>query len=152
MKYSNIELHKKIILEFLHYLNKETNRFILKGGTALYLCYGLDRFSEDIDLDSEKGNISNLVKNFCKFKRFSQPNEKKNTTHGQRFMIDYGVEDQLLKIETSHRDKIDKKAITKINNILVFKLDELIIKKCNAFFERDKIRDLYDVCYVVNKY
>ena len=26
----------------------------LKGGTALLLCYGLDRFSEDIDLDGRK--------------------------------------------------------------------------------------------------
>jgi predicted nucleotidyltransferase component of viral defense system len=26
----------------------------LKGGTALRLCYGLDRFSEDIDLDGAK--------------------------------------------------------------------------------------------------
>jgi predicted nucleotidyltransferase component of viral defense system len=27
---------------------------VLKGGTALLLCYGLDRFSEDLDFDAPK--------------------------------------------------------------------------------------------------
>ena len=26
---------------------------VLKGGTAMLLCYGLDRFSKDLDFDSE---------------------------------------------------------------------------------------------------
>ena len=40
-------------------------RFILKGGTALILYYGIDRFSEDIDLDIISGslNIAKLLKN-----------------------------------------------------------------------------------------
>lgn len=32
--------------------SSQGNPFVLKGGTALMECYGLDRFSEDIDLDS----------------------------------------------------------------------------------------------------
>ena len=47
-------LHKKVIIDFLNYLNSQTDQFILKGGTALMLCYGLNRFSEDIDLDGFK--------------------------------------------------------------------------------------------------
>jgi predicted nucleotidyltransferase component of viral defense system len=39
------------MVSYLLLLNKRTDQFILKGGTALARCYGLDRFSEDIDLD-----------------------------------------------------------------------------------------------------
>ena len=42
--------HIEIMRDFLTELNKETDAFILKGGTGLLLAYGLNRFSEDIDL------------------------------------------------------------------------------------------------------
>ena len=48
------ELHEKILISYLLLLNKQTDQFILKDGTALSRCYGLDRFSEDIDLDGHK--------------------------------------------------------------------------------------------------
>ena len=36
---------------------------VLKGGTALYLGYGLTRFSEDLDFDSSKRlNLLNKIK------------------------------------------------------------------------------------------
>lgn len=46
--------HGKTIYSFLEYLNKRSDNFILKGGTALLTCYELDRFSEDIDLDGKR--------------------------------------------------------------------------------------------------
>ena len=45
------EKHLHVIIAFLQALNVRTASYILKGGTALMLCYGLTRFSEDIDLD-----------------------------------------------------------------------------------------------------
>ena len=44
--------HIEIMRNFLTELNKETDTFILKGGTSLLLAYGLDRFSEDISKSS----------------------------------------------------------------------------------------------------
>ena len=44
----------KIIKEILPALG---DNFYLKGGTALLFYYGLDRFSEDIDLDSTSTNM-----------------------------------------------------------------------------------------------
>ena len=53
--------HGNFIEAFLLFLNKQTDQFVLKGGTALSLCYGLDRFSEDIDLDGRKQDIKEIV-------------------------------------------------------------------------------------------
>lgn len=58
-------LHEKVMVSYLLLLNKRTDQFILKGGTALARCYGLDRFSEDIDLDGTKQDIKEITKRFC---------------------------------------------------------------------------------------
>jgi len=57
--------HGQIIASFLNYLNTRSSRFILKGGTALHLCYKLDRFSEDIDLDGKEKGLPAFVNEFC---------------------------------------------------------------------------------------
>jgi predicted nucleotidyltransferase component of viral defense system len=153
MKYIDQKAHSEIIDKFLIHLNKQSNYFVLKGGTALCKFYGNSRFSEDIDLDSPKGNISNIVKSFCRTNGYKNPIEKKDTSNGQRFMIDYGVEGQKLKIETSHRFKtIDASKIRKINGILVYDIASLAISKLHAFMDRDKIRDLYDLTFIVNNH
>ncbi|MCL2086872.1 MAG: nucleotidyl transferase AbiEii/AbiGii toxin family protein [Oscillospiraceae bacterium] len=36
--------HNEIIKSLVSFFNKKSADFILKGGTALMLCYGLDRF------------------------------------------------------------------------------------------------------------
>ena len=59
------DTHGKVILDFLKCLNKETDQFTLKGGTALLTCYGLDRFSEGIDLDGRKRDIRETARRFC---------------------------------------------------------------------------------------
>lgn len=42
------------------------------------MCYNLDRFSEDIDLDSTNKNIKKYIDNFCKKNNF-QYNIAKDT-------------------------------------------------------------------------
>ena len=34
---------------------------VLKGETALLFCYGLDRFSEDLDFDAQNSNLNTLA-------------------------------------------------------------------------------------------
>jgi predicted nucleotidyltransferase component of viral defense system len=136
--------------EFLDYLYSQTDRFIFKGGSALYKFYGLDRFSEDLDFDSEKGNIANIVRNFCKHKGLDVPTERKDTHKGQKYFIYYGIKGQTLKIETSLRNKnIDKRFIKHVNKYRVYDINVLTIQKIDAYRNRDKIRDLYDICFIV---
>ena len=83
-----IEIMKKI-------LNEIDDTYILKGGTALFLYYGLDRFAEDIDLDSKTNNL-NVLRNLKKIVQEEnwKINIKKDTETTFRIMIDYNDENE----------------------------------------------------------
>lgn len=148
--------HGNFIHAFLLLLNKQTDQFVLKGGTALSLCYGLDRFSEDIDLDGRKQDIKEIVKRFSGNHGISY-RVAKDTPTVKRCIIDYGNNLHPLKIEVSYRNKnLDleeaSKDWTQINGIKVYGIDALARMKAMAYQGRDKIRDLYDLSFIVNNF
>lgn len=144
--------HGEVISSFLKYLNGITDNFILKGGAALMTCYGLDRFSEDIDLDGKDKSIGKIIDDFCEKEGFSY-RIAKDTDTVKRYMVHYGNIGKPLKIEISFRKKeIIKDEITKINGIAVYTIDSLCAMKANAYVGRDKIRDLYDLSFICNRY
>lgn len=145
--------HGETIRLFLQYLNQNSDNFILKGGTALLVCYKLDRFSEDIDLDGCRSkNIGDIVDGFCKKEGFSY-RIAKDTDTVKRYMINYGNEYRQLKIEISFRMReISDKVTTKINGIRVYDINRLGVMKANAYSACDKIRDLYDLAFICNNY
>ena len=146
--------HGEVITDFLNCLNgiNTLDHFILKGGTALMTCYGLDRFSEDIDLDGLNPDIEKIVNTFC-FEQGFTYRTAKDTNTVKRFMIDYGNAGKPLKVEVSYRRKsIDPSEITKINGITVYDIEPLCIMKANAYASRDRIRDLYDLTFICNNY
>ncbi|MDD7385247.1 MAG: nucleotidyl transferase AbiEii/AbiGii toxin family protein [Actinomycetaceae bacterium] len=141
--------HQEIEQDFLHYIGSDTP-LILKGGTALLFCYGLDRFSEDLDFDAEHQGYSSLktIHDFATSYGYTY-SEKKNTPTVQRATIDYGGY-KPLKIETSLRQRaVNPSRTTVINGIHVYTIEQLAIMKANAYLGRDKIRDLYDLSYIV---
>ena len=145
--------NRKVIHEFLVFMNKESKDYILKGGTSLMECYNMQRMSQDIDLDSiNKNQISKIVSDFCKKNNYSF-RIAKDTDTVKRFMINYGDNSHPLKIEISYRRKnIDKEDYQIINGINVYNIDVIATMKANAYSSRDKIRDLYDVVFICNNY
>ena len=145
--------HRVIIDNFLRFLNNKSDDFVLKGGTALLTCYNLDRFSEDIDLDGKNNrNITKIVDDFCNINGYSYTMPK-DTDTTKRFMINYNNDTKKLKVEVSYRrTNIKETEYTKINNILVYNINELCLMKAMAYSGRDKIRDLYDICFICNNY
>lgn len=144
--------HGETIFSFLKYLNEQSDKFVLKGGTALLACYGLDRFSEDIDLDGKDKNILAIVDSFCKISDFSY-RVAKDTDTVKRYMINYGNICKPLKIEASFRRKeIGQEDTTKIKDIYVYNIEALCVMKANAYTSRDKIRDLYDLSFICNTF
>lgn len=148
-----IELIKKLLLMF-------GDNYILKGGTALTLYYGCNRYSEDIDLDCRKENM-NFLKNITNpgYKIWNV-SVKKDTPTVFRTMIDYGAKNEYgnypLKIEVSSRNKnILMFGNLKINNfksVNVYDICTLKKQKIKAFQCRDKIRDYFDIGFLMRKY
>lgn len=146
------DLHGKVIKEFLSYINEQTESFILKGGTALAQCYNLNRFSEDIDLDSQKENIIHHIQAFCKLNHYDY-RIAKDTVTVKRAFINYGNTEKPLKVEVSYRNKqLPQEEIKKINGIMVYSINKLAQMKSNAYNARDKIRDLFDLAFIINNY
>lgn len=144
--------HLKVIADFLQYLNACTDQFVLKGGTALMMCYGLDRFSEDIDLNCKKQDIREIVRRFCDSHHFEYK-VAKDTATVKRCFIDYGNPNHKLKVEVSYRkNTLADQSVRKIKGIVVYDINQMAMLKCNAYLGRDRIRDLYDLCFIFKNY
>jgi hypothetical protein len=148
------EQHRAVIASCLKSFNSASSDFILKGGTALLACYGLDRFSENIDLDAQRGKTKffDNIQKFCEQNGYSFRNAK-DTDDVKRAMINYGNDGKPLKVEVSYRRRnIPSDEITTKNGICVYDIDTLASMKINAYNQRDKIRDLYDITFIYNNY
>ena len=144
------QAHKGLIERFLLYINAQDTQYVLKGGTALMECYGLDRFSEDIDLDGRGGSIKKYVDHFAKREGISYT-IKKDTDTVKRFMLHTG--EDTLKIEVSYRSRqIDPETVQTVNGIQVYVIDSLAMMKNNAYQKRYKIRDMYDLTFMLEHY
>ena len=144
--------HGEVIASFVKYLNEKSDNFILKGGTALYLCYQLDRFSIDVGLDGIARGLTALVEGFCRENNYSY-RVAKDTATVERCMVDYGDAGKPLKIEVSYRRReISPEETDTLNGIKVYSIDPLCGMKINAYSGRDRIRDLYDLTFIFNNY
>ncbi|MFZ3047974.1 MAG: nucleotidyl transferase AbiEii/AbiGii toxin family protein [Desulfatirhabdiaceae bacterium] len=129
---------------------------VLKGGTALLLCYGLNRFSEDLDFDSpRKFNIAGRIDRILSQKTSAHELKVvKDTETVQRIKSHYsGVTgDRLLKIETSFRTSPDESRVTVIDGIRTYTIEALIEQKTDALTHRTAARDLFDVAFLAKTY
>lgn len=148
-------------IEIIKQILPNLKNCVLKDGTSLLIYYGLDRYSEDIDLDSLSCN-PNILESLIPVISKNNWNYRvaKDTDTVFRIMIDYrGVSQKgnyPLKLEVSSgNNSLLKKGFLKYKNIdgvNVYSIDELVKMKCNTFSQRDKIRDLYDIGFLLKKY
>lgn len=127
---------------------------VLKGGTALLLAYGLDRFSEDLDFDSNKAIRldSKLREVASKHVTIKSIDRTKDTPTVLRYRLIYETVfgEARLKIETSFRTSPVSSQI--IDGMKVYDLPALITQKLMALQNRTKARDLYDVHFLAKNY
>jgi len=175
------EMGLMILKEYLQYKildwlfsSKWAQKLVFTGGTAIRIVYGGDRFSEDIDLDTnnlgldEFGEIVEMIKR--NFKREGIEVESKNVNKGvmwsylrfPKIMIENGLspnENEKLLIQLD-MDKIKEwgKTELKIINkfgvfeeVKIYNKETLIKLKVEALIgrKRPKGRDIYDIVYLV---
>ena len=125
---------------------------VLHGGTAIWRCYNGNRFSEDIDVylerDVEKINLffKNLEKTgfIIKKKKIGKnslfSNLEFNRTTVRFEALFKKVEGSLKEYETVEGNFITIYTLTS---------EEIINEKINAYLKRLKIRDLYDIFFLL---
>ncbi len=127
---------------------------VVHGGTALWRCYGSNRFSEDIDLylpiSARKESFRSLLdgllgKGFIieKFKKTESSIFSKYSYLG----VAVRLEAVFKKVKAPVLRKFE---MTDGTFILVntLKPEEMLEEKIRTYFERRKVRDLYDVFFL----
>jgi len=144
-----------------------STELVFKGETALSKCYGLDRFSEDLDFTASSLFDSNKLKE--KLNRFFQEydfQEKKVVGNNLKITIRFkgplytGQKNSTCKIvlDISYRENIlvtpeIRKIISEIEvpsfDVYVMAKEEILSEKIRAIMTRDKARDVYDLWYLL---
>ncbi len=141
---------------------------VFKGGTALSKCFGMDRFSEDLDFTTQ-GKAEAIKKTIEDgLKHFSVAYELSSTKGKDSWKYKILVQGPLynntrqsfssIGIDLSTREKIILEPIIvkyrplsnliPMSEIVVMDKKEIFAEKIRAIFSRDQARDLYDISYL----
>jgi len=140
-------------------LNKK-NDLLLKGGTALLFCYGLNRFSTDFDYDGmkQKIDLQKCIEDVFKNNNLNLTDLilKKDTDTVKRYMLHYKeAVDDPIKLEISFRN-IDyfknNNYAENINNLYTYPILILSRMKIDTFLTRTKARDVFDTAFLLQNY
>ncbi len=156
----NLKLKKKIQKEIARAQDvvvEELYNFfpkaVIHGGTAIWRCYNGNRFSEDVDvyIKKDEKRINDFFNSLEKrgFK-IAKKRLKENSLYSElifnripvRFEATFRIKKAILKkYETSESFFI---------NVYTLTAEDLIIEKITAYLKRQKIRDLYDIFFLLN--
>lgn len=150
-------------LEVLDNLNskKLLNSLVFGGGTMLRLCFGLNRFSVDLDFWIVKEIDNNILfkdlKNYLGIFYYLKDSANKYNT--LLYELKSKSYPRSLKIEIRKETKKIKTeqaiAYSKYSNKQVFlrvvSLGDMMEAKSNAFLERKEIRDIFDMEFLFKK-
>jgi predicted nucleotidyltransferase component of viral defense system len=135
-------------------LYKIFDKAILHGGTSIWRCYAGNRFSEDIDVyiprDEKRINIffDNLKKEgfVVHKKKVGKNSLYSNLEFNRTFVRFEALFKKSLPIGSlSEYEKIDGNLIT----VYTLLPEELIMEKVSAYLKRHKVRDIYDIFFLL---
>jgi len=149
------ERHKKIarlqdiIVETLY---RVFPRGVLHGGTAIWRCYSGNRFSEDVDAYIEK-NTEKIDSFFEEMRRAGFRVVKRRVTKNSLYSVLSfgGTEARFEALFRSFRGVVMEYETYEgiLFNVFTLTPEEMIIEKINAYLKRRKIRDLYDIFFML---
>jgi predicted nucleotidyltransferase component of viral defense system len=133
-------------------LYKFFSNAVLHGGTAIWRCYNGNRFSEDIDVYIEK-DIKKIDALFEALEKKGFSIQKKKIGEKSLFSV-LQFNRQIVRLEAIFKKAggfLAEYETVEGNFITVYALtpEELIKEKINAYLKRFKVRDLYDVFFLL---
>ena len=159
------EYFQNIVLFIIY--QKFGSEIVFKGGTALSKCYGLNRFSEDLDFTCKKELDSKSIEEGLRRFRLDFEIEEEKADKNKSFSIRIrgplynGNRYSMCKIvlDCSFREEVvDKPIIKNIGRFLeeipsfdvyVMSKEEIYSEKIRAIMTRNKARDVYDLYYLI---
>lgn len=125
---------------------------IIHGGTAIWRCYQGNRFSEDVDIyiNKDENKIESLFKSL-EGKGF---NILKKRVKESSLYSEFMFNNVKVRLEATFQNKKPylKKYETSESifiNVYTLSPEDLLIEKIQAYLKRRKIRDLYDVYFLI---
>lgn len=133
-------------------LLKVFDDFVLHGGTAIWRCYGGNRFSEDVDVYIPK-DLRRIElffellskESFVILKKKIGENSLYSDFEFNRVNVKFEALFRKLKGELKEYEMVDGELV----NIRTLSSEELIKEKVDAYLNRFKIRDLYDIFFLL---
>lgn len=147
--------HKKIA-EAQDILVKEIYKFfnnaVLHGGTSIWRCYNGNRFSEDVDFYLKR-DLSKIGQFFDSLEKKGFVVEKKKISENSIFST-LIFERTNVRFEAVFKDKIGILKEYELSdgnfiNIYTLSSEQLINEKVDAYLKRKKIRDVYDIFFLI---
>ncbi|MGB9728076.1 MAG: nucleotidyl transferase AbiEii/AbiGii toxin family protein [Nitrososphaeria archaeon] len=148
-----------------------SRELVFKGGTALALLYGLNRFSEDLDFTLDgtlelKRLVDEVKSDFeaLGIRAIFRIVEDKTTSFSFRIgaegpLFTKEIERCYIRVEVSRREKVIKNVVASEVRppypdilpfiVVVMDLEEILAEKVRAIVKRVKARDLYDLWFLI---
>ncbi len=138
-----------ILIENIYEILPET---VLHGGTAIWRCYSGNRFSEDIDVYIER-DVKKIEEFFKKLKELGFEIIKKRIKQNSLFsVLRFNTAEIRFEAVFKKVNSIIKEYETcdeSLVNIYTLLPEDLIKEKVSAYISRRKIRDLYDIFFLL---
>ena len=148
-RHRDIAKAQDLIVEEIY---KEFENTVLHGGTAIWRCYQGNRFSEDIDVFIPR-NIDKINSFFKNLEKKGFIIKKKKISNNSVFsVLDFNrTSARFESLFKSKKGFLKEYETADGNFITVHTLtpEELIIEKISAYLKRFKVRDLYDIFFLL---
>jgi len=124
--------------------------FVLHGGTAVWRIYGGKRFSFDIDIyyKNPKEILRHFTKNFTVVRKKLTPSNVLYLRLRDEEEIELEVSPMFKKVKSVENEFWLVEGGTLI--VKTLSPEDLVREKINAFINRKKSRDLYDIYYLID--
>ncbi|MBW2991526.1 nucleotidyl transferase AbiEii/AbiGii toxin family protein [Candidatus Woesearchaeota archaeon] len=148
-KHKEIAAAQDLVVEELYKLFEKA---VLHGGTAIWRCYQGNRFSEDIDVYIKR-DIKKIDALFTALEKKGFVIKKKKVSKNSLFS-QLQLNRVMVRFEALFKEKkgfLKEYENSDSNLITVYTLEpeELLKEKVSAYLNRFKIRDLYDVFFLL---
>jgi len=159
----DLKKHEAFEMEVLELLSKNglLTPLIFGGGTCLRLCYGLDRYSVDLDFWIKKGVTSDY---FSKIKKILSQHYEITDHHEKHFsyLTEIKKEGYSRRLKLEIRKEVGETKETELSiafstesdkqvRLVTFTLKQMFLNKVAALLSRKEIRDAYDLEFMLKK-